>query len=427
MKLLPANLAALIALTFFLVPGTATADSYPPQMTWGDEDYTLRLQSWHQAWVRIAEMNPDTSIGDRSSSWEPDVGMRRMRMLLSGEYERMEFVFHFGADNHTFRDTDAQLGVIDAWGSLHILEDYLTVGAGLHYWRGISRLTNNASTASLALDPPILNWPTVNAHDRIARLPGVFAKGQIGDLDYRVAMNRPFDPPATTDDAGVTDFHPNPGDIATEGYFQYFLADQEPNRLPFLPATRLGQKKLFNLGVGFYYHPDAMATFDTDGTIDDTFDNLTLGADVFTEYPFSNGSAANLYLSYYYLDMGDDFLRSTGTMNPGDTGSSLNGPGNAYPTIGTGHHLYLQTGHLLGDSVTELLQGAQLQPYLATQLSSFEALDDLALTANIGANWYIYGQTAKITTHYRNRPVFDPDGQHDQRASEFITQFQFSL
>ncbi len=427
MQFLRLFIALSLVFAGLFIAQPASADTAPPQMTWSDGEHQLRLQTWHQAWVRVMEMNPDTMIGDRDASWESDVAMRRMRMLLSGQYERMEFVLHFGADNQTFRQGGAELGVIDAWGAFQLIEDRLTVGAGLHYWRGISRLTNNASTSSLALDPPILNWPTVGATDRVARLPGLFAKGQLGDLDYRLALNRPFDPPSTTDEEGVTDFHPNPSTFAAEGYFQYFFADSEPNRLPYLPATRLGQKKLFNLGLGFYYHPDSMASLDADGAIDNTYDNLALGADLFVEHPFANGSASTAYLSFYHLDMGDDYLRNAGTMNPGEGGSSLNGPGNAYPVIGTGQHLYLQAGHLFGHSTTELLRGLQLQPYLATQLSLFDRLDDPALTANIGANWYIYGQTAKVTTHYRNRPIFAPDGNHDQRASEFITQLQFSL
>ena len=86
------------------------------------------------------------------------------------------------------------------------------------------------------------------------------------------------------------------------------------------------------------------------------------------------------------------------SINPGAGGTSFNGGGNAYPVIGTGDHGYLQVGYLLpGD--------AWVQPYLDVQASFMDAVADPLLVLGAGANWYLHGQHAELTLHYRARPI----------------------
>ncbi len=68
-------------------------------------------------------------------------------------------------------------------------------------------------------------------------------------------------------------------------------------------------------------------------------------------------------------------------MNVATGGTTLNGPGDAYPTIGTGHHGYAQLGYMLPQTWTGL---QRLQPYAAAQLSWFAALDEPAIVPEGG-------------------------------------------
>ena len=139
--------------------------------------------------------------------------------------------------------------------------------------------------------------------------------------------------------------------------------------------------------------------------------------------------ALTFYGVYYYLDFGPNYLRNIGIINPGDPGSgtSLNGPGNAYPVIGTGNSFYGNLGWLLPVTARIL----KFQPYVATQLSAFEALEGPMAQFVVGFNMFIHDHNAKITLQYGNRPIFDivEDGPSSttSRASDFILQLQLFI
>ena len=136
------------------------------------------------------------------------------------------------------------------------------------------------------------------------------------------------------------------------------------------------------------------------------------------------------YLVFYNYDFGPNHLRSIGIMNlasPGE-GVSVNGAGNAYPSIGTGQHVYFHGGYLLPPN---LLNGQEFMPYVAFQYSNFEALEDPMLLFEGGLNWFLQGHHAKITMAFRNRPIFQAAEASkpvaDSRASEFIVQTMIFL
>jgi hypothetical protein len=114
------------------------------------------------------------------------------------------------------------------------------------------------------------------------------------------------------------------------------------------------------------------------------------------------------YAHYAYHDFGPGFVRNVGIMNVGGdldatAMGSFNGAGNAYPLIGTGHTVYAQGGFLLPVTILTRLQ---IQPYFSTQISAFDALDDPMIMLEGGVNWLILGHHARITTHYRARPLY---------------------
>lgn len=389
----------------------------------------VRLLTWHQLWARAIELNPGTTMGGEPRDWTWDVGIRRSRLLVLAQLPRVQLVFHVGINNQTFSNTrKPQVFIHDAWGSVDVVmrdgTSALTIGAGLHYWNGISRLANASTINTMALDSPIVNWPTIDKTDQFARQLGLFARGQIGDFDYRVAVNRPFAPGGELL-PGVTDYRPSVEAPAIAGYFQWFFLERESNALPYAVGTYLGKKRVLTLGAGFHSQNDAMGRL-AEGATDPTPHDLRLfGADLFVDHPVGHAAITG-YVGYYHYDFGPDYVRNVGIMNVGEGGTSFAGAGNAYPVISTGHHLYTQAGLLL-PRVTPFLQ---LQPYATFHLARAEAIDDPVTIFELGLNWFFLGHNAKLTTHWRSRPVLAVEGQDtrvERRANELILQLQVFL
>ena len=394
-----------------------------------DGEQYLRILTWSQIWARATEPNPGTQFsGGQESDFIGDVGIRRARLLLFGKITpKMLVMLHVGINNQTFSgDRKPGLFVHDAWGQYDVLENYLSIGAGIHYWNGVSRLSNASTFRFLAVDAPIVNWPVIETTDQFGRQIGVFAKGQLGRLDYRLAVNKPFTITPDLAAGGPVNFRSGDRAVAYAGYVQWMFADIESNLLPFTAGTYLGQKRVFNLGLGAHYQANATARRLVNGDIE-SFDMLLLGADLFFDEPLGDhGGVLTAYGAYYYYDFGPDYVRNVGIMSLGTGGTSFNGAGNRYPVLGTGHHVYAQAGWLL----PVMLGTTQLQPYAALQVSSMDGLADAMIAPEAGLNWLIAGQNAKLTVHYRNRPVFvntaDKPAQNS-RASELVTQLQLLL
>jgi hypothetical protein len=386
------------------VPARAeTSDGYGKgallKLTDDGESY-LRFLSWAQIWARYIEYNPGSTVNGAAQERGVDVGLRRVRMLLLGQITpRIQIVTHFGINNQTFNNArKPQLFLHDAWVQYRVHENHLSLGGGLHYWNGLSRLTNASTLTMLAIDAPILNWPTIDKSDQFARQLGVWAKGQLGGFDYRIAVNHPFQA-GPAQPTAAADYNPSSFAAAAAGYFQWQFLDRESNLLPFTNGSYLGALRVFNLGAGFYWHPHAM--WSQQGDTIAAHDMVLAAADAFLDLPLGPG-ALTAYGAYYYYDMGPNNLRSIGIMNYAEGGSTLNGAGNAYPLIGTGSHIYAQAGYLVG--------ALKIQPYATLQYSLFDALDDPAVVFDVGLNWFQLGHHAKLTLNYRNRPIFEQVG-----------------
>lgn len=383
----------------------------------------VRFLSWHQLWGRYTQMNPGTTVDGRALNDQLDAGIRRSRFILLSRFaDRATMMFHVGINNQTFNNArKPQVYIHDVWADFDVVKKYFTVGTGLHYWNGVSRMSNWSTITFLALDAPIFNWPNIERTDQFARQLGVYFKGKIDKLDYRVAVNRPFqtgDPNLANFAEGVN-YNPTNGSPSVQGYFMYQFWDQEANTVPYLTGTYIGKKRVFNLGTGFYYHPKQMRERRA-GMEDELHDGLVVAGDVFLDMPLgekAENGAITAYATYYYMDFGPDFVRNVGIMNLGDTGSgtTLNGAGNAFTILGTGHQVYAQVGYL----VPMDLMGAKLQPFVTTQLSIFDGRDQAAVTPEVGANLFISGHQAKVTAMYRARPVFEIGDSGDSEVSTY--------
>jgi len=390
---------------------------------------SIRIINWHQVWNRYMHTNPGTEVQGRPREHQYDIALRRSRLLVIGQLTpRFQIITHVGINNQTFNNArKPQLFVHEATGQVQVWKDYLHVGAGLHYWNGVSRMTNASTLNFLSLDAPIVNWPTIEQTDQFARHLGVYAKGKLGPLDYRVAFNQPFAPGTGVDEdptGPAAVYNPQANSKQVEGYVQWQFLEPESNAVPYTVGTYLGNKKVFNVGAGFSFQPDGTWSLSPAGRIRE-HDIVLAAADVFVDLPLRRERGAlTAYGVYYYYDFGPDHLRSVGIMNTGTGGTTLNGPGNAYPTIGTGHHAYAQAGYMLPPRWTGL---QRVQPYAAAQVSVFDALDAPMVVPEAGINWLLLAHHFKLTLMVRERPVFTADevtgrSRETTRRSEIVLQ-----
>jgi hypothetical protein len=417
----------------------AVDHSYRPLTLRISEDGSkyIRFIMWHQFWIRATQNNPGTvNVAGEPSANSFDIGLRRSRMLALAQISpRFLILTHFGINNQSFATGGAPgagpkkpgLFIHDAWTEYAVAQKKLHLGAGLHYWHGISRLTNASTLNFMTLDAPIFNWPNIEITDQFARQFGVYAKGQLGGLDYRVALNKPFAFGATPREGQATNrLNEN---LATQGYFFYQFKDQESNLFPYMVGTYLGTKEIFNVGAGFYHHPKASASLQNGQ--EQLHDIALFGVDLFYEKPMARG-AISLYSVWYNYDFGPNYIRNVGIMNNGlapADGSGLaeqlgfNGPGNAQPTIGTGIISYTQLGYLL----PRLNNGTQFMPYVTFTHKNFERLQSSSNQYDLGLNFFINGHNAKITAQYSQRPLYNRDLTRNGSAGEFILQTHIFL
>ncbi len=438
------RVAGVVALGLALVGTPALAVSPPDvsdteaRIEMGEERY-LRLFFWSQFWARFNENNPGSVVRGEVERNTFDVGLRRVRFIAFGQVApRVRALLHLGIDNQSTvsggfgsgqEPKKPQVFIHGVWGEYRVLGESLYVGAGLHFWNGPTRLSSASTLSFLGLDAPIFNWPTVEKTDQFSRTLGVYAKGRLFErLDYRLSLSQPF---VTTGNPaeGRADFNPEADTFIAQGYFKYDFLEVESNVMPYFAGTYLGRKRVLNVGVGGYFSPDAMAFLE--GGEPREADALLLSVDGFADLPVGGGGAAvTAYASLSHYDLGPNYVRNIGILNP-STGlategpTSFNGPGNAVPLIGTGWLFFAQAGYLLPD-VPGLV--GRLQPYVSFSALSFERLADAVLLPDVGLNWYLAGHHARLTLNYRSRPVFQSmDGnapEVTQRKSEVTLQGQ---
>jgi len=424
----------------------------------------IRFIVWNQMWARVTENNPGTlNVNGMPSNTSSDIGIRRARMLAYAEISpRFLILTHWGINNQTFTNGGVpgggatgnpgnipvavdpatglgtasgasakkpQLFFHDIWTEYKIFNE-LYIGMGLHYWNGISRMTSHSTLNFMAVDAPIFNWPTIELTDQFARQFGFYAKGQLGKIDYRLALNKPYavGGGGRYDEATQRPIAANMvnDNWATQGYIAYQFWDKENNKLPFFAGTYLGTKRVFNVGGGWHFHPSATTSRSFDGSVSE-HDISLIGIDTFLDMPLNGatGTALTTYAVYYHYDFGPNYMRNVGIMNVGfGSGTTQNGPGNAQPTIGTGNIFYTQSGLLLPKSI--LGDKGRLQPFGALTHKQFEFFDEGSWQYDLGFNYYINGHHSKITLQYSQRPLFEQFVRSGS-AGEFILQTHIFL
>lgn len=396
----------LLSLSACLLFGATTYSQGSPDYSGGlkvklndDGSKYFRLISWHQAWLTAAENSEE--------NYKVNASLRRSRYLMFAQInDRFLILTHFGLNSLNASNMDpvgksssAQLFMHDAWVDYKVFEKKLHLGAGLHYWNGISRLTNQSTLNMLTLDAPRFNWATIGTSDQFARHMGVFAKGKLGKLDYRLSVNNPITNSIDAN-AGVAlnqgeatyqgrkIYGDTKANYSYQGYFNYQFKDEESNLLPYFVGSYLGTKKVFNIGAGFFSHPDGTVSLNSGG--DTISHNVNLiGVDVFYDAPIGAKDASfTAYAAAYSYDFGPNY--------------ALGGGSNV---IATGNIYYLQSGYTL----PTFSDKGRLQPYIQGSYRDLEAFDDAATTFGLGANWFLSGHNAKLTIEYQQTNQGDVD------------------
>ncbi|MEM7660056.1 MAG: porin [Bacteroidota bacterium] len=363
----------------------------------------VRLLSWHQVWA--------TAQPNAEGKWETDFLLRRSRMLMYAQInDRFLINTHFGvnslgpANMGTASPTaspggNGQFFLHDAWGQYAVVKGKLDLGTGLHYWNGISRLTNQSTLNLLTLDAPLHNWATIGTSDQFARHLGFFAKGKLGKLDYRLSVNEALDQ-ATRGPISHVEMDENGKEVLIhnravyhnpdrpgggkvfQGYLNYQFLDQEGNLLPYFVGSYLGTKRVFNVGAGFFHHVEGASSCDEAGNVY-LHSPTSLAVDVFYDAPMGeNGAAWTAYGSLTHHDWGPNWTGGVGG-------------------VGTGQIAFGQVGYLL----PTFSESGRLQVYshlTQRHLQAYETYESpLSHSLGLGLNWYLDGHHAKISLEYQ--------------------------
>jgi hypothetical protein len=160
------------------------------------------------------------------------------------------------------------------------------------------------------------------------------------------------------------------------GYFEYAILESESNFLPYKVGSYLGSKKVFNIGAGFFSHPNGSVIADAAGNL--SGENVTIfGLDAFYDVPLgTQGAAITAYALYQNTDYGKDFRLGT--------------------TYETGSMVHGHVGYVIpGKAKT------RFQPYLSYDVRQIDAIDDSASQFGIGANAFFSGHNSKLTLEYQ--------------------------
>ncbi|MEZ5105485.1 MAG: hypothetical protein R2757_13385 [Draconibacterium sp.] len=385
----------------------------------------------NQIWTRYIWNNPDVNGVQQYSDF--DLGVRRSRLTFyTYLFDRALVSAQIGADGMTYRSKEkAALNLIDLESEFIIQKEKLHIGFGLNSWNGVSRYNNRKIEEFLVVDNPGFAYPLNGTFDHLGRQLGVYAKGTLSKLHYRVSLVKPFETGVDSVSTPVTTELVNEN-FAVKGYFEWQFFDKENTLFPYMTMNNLGRAKMLNVGLGFYYHPQAMLVeADKDLSTVDPYlaallklsgqeeqiweladyypsgvsDIFLAAVDVFLDVPTKRNGAITSYLGYYYNFFGPDYLRSMSIMNVSKMSADIalpQGIGNSEWATGTGHIVRGEFGYLLpGRGMKN-----RFQPYGAFTIKSFEALDDISFQYDAGINWLWYGHNLKWTLQYSSRPIF---------------------
>ena len=350
--------------------------------------------------ITWAQVQATYEINDANTDAALNFNLRRARILTYSQISKDFLVLaHFGLNNLNAsamspvgKGDGAQLFFHDVWAQYNVHKNH-TIGAGLHYFNGISRLNSQGTLNMMTLDNNRQSWSTLGLSDQFARHLGVFAKGNIKKFQYRVAVNNAIVNSLDTRDlttnvgttiyAGKKELGSKKAGLTYAGYFEYNIFDEESNFLPFKVGTYLGKKKILNVGAGFFIHPNGSVIMDSLGVKTGNLVNL-IGVDVFYDAPIGKkGHSVTAYGAFQSNNYGKKYLF------------------NAY---GTGTLTYAHVGF----GIPTKKEKVKFQPYVSYALNTYSATKtgkffyDSRNVMGVGVNAFLNGDNSKLTLEYQN-------------------------
>ncbi|HEY8401061.1 MAG TPA: hypothetical protein VIK89_07365, partial [Cytophagaceae bacterium] len=290
-----------------------------------DGSHYFQLTFLNQTWVRYVESNPGTTVFGEDAPTTFDIGLRRSRVQMFGQITDRAFVyFQFGFNNYNrvaqYENRKVAAFFHDAVGEYRVSnENQLKLGAGLTIANGLSRFSQPSIGTILALDVPVFAQATVDQTDLFSRKLSVYARGQIGKIDYRVSLSDPFPVNSSAFNYGA---NPMPGIYSTfagkrhskqyQTYLAYQFWEKEPHTTPYMAGNYLGKKKVLNIGGGLIYQPEAMWHLRPGQTDSIKYTDMFLWAvEGFLDTPLNRnkGTSVTVYVGYFNYDFGPNHLR----------------------------------------------------------------------------------------------------------------------
>lgn len=390
------SIIVLFLLAFMMTTHAQEDDkhTYKPLKVNLNEDGSkyIRFIVWHQLWLSGSNQTEGLNMS-----------IRRSRFLAFAQVSpRFLILTHFGLNslganqitanpNTQTANNQSMLFLHDAWGEFAVIPTKFHVGTGLHYWNGISRLSNQSTLNMMTLDNPgsgaadarLFPWSSITTTDQFARHLGIYAKGTLGKFSYRVAANNArANAGALNTETYTYQVAGSGNDWLYTGYFNYNLLEGESDKLPYFVGTYLGKKKVLAIGAGFLYHPDALARgLSLDDPNLERAATTKIGADIFYDAPVGDGAISALAAFYNYNYGGE----KTEGARPG---------GGLVP--GSGSIFHTQIGYLLPAN----LKGTRLMPYVSFSNQALSHTPNSTMDMSLGLNWFINGHSAKITAEY---------------------------
>lgn len=384
-----------------------------------DSSHFLKFTLVNQLWLRSTQTNPGTQVYGYDKSQVTDIGIRRMRIQAYGQLTDRVFIYtQIGINNFNYlSDRKAGFFVHDALGEYAFVKAKLSLGMGLTAWSGLSRFASPSVGSIMGVDAPLFEQSTNDVTDQFLRKLSVYSKGKLGKLDYRLVMSSPLafqkSPVYSPVVAPIANFSSKPPRMEWNGYVQWQFLDSESNLTPYFTGTYLGTKKVFNLGAGFVYQPDAMWHLAGNGRDTVTTGMRQLALDVYYDAPVGRkGAALNAYAAFVNFDFGPNYTRNIGVMNPANGNrlpTVLNGAGNAFPLVGTGNVLYAHLGYKFPNGL--LGSFGTLMPYASVQHSRLDRLEEAGNFYDLGLNWLLASHNSKLTLAYQSRPIYSATAQ----------------
>ncbi|MCD8454947.1 hypothetical protein LNJ08_11160 [Tenacibaculum finnmarkense genomovar ulcerans] len=347
-------------------------------------DKYLRFISFLQV---QAKYNNDVPSDVSKTSFQ----LRRARLIAFSQINKDFLVlFHLGLNSFNNKGLSpvgkgesSQLFLHDAYLQYKVFGEHLYLGGGLHYYNGISRLNNQSSTNMVTLSNNRSSWATVGLADQFARQLGVFIKGSLDRVNYRFSINEATI--STLDKAelvansiryqGNKVLGSRDAGKTFSGYFDYNFLDQEKSLLPYMAGTYLGAKKVFNIGAGFFAHPN--------GVVSKNAANSNIGHDV------------NIFSvdAYYDAPLYNGAISAYAQYQNNDYGSNYN-----FGPYASGNMVYGHVGYLIPSKNNKF----RVQPFVAHSYRTADALQNTEYNSTkIGANVFLSGHNSKLSIEYQ--------------------------